>query len=432
VSDQQPNFEAGIFGLPVPSADHGAQGREPLEFLATEFLEAIRNGKTPSIESLAARHPALAGEIRELFPLLAAMEDWKAHTEQMSYSHRSLQVLRNERLGEIRIVREIGRGGMGIVFEAERSAKHRRVAVKVLPFHRAEEWRTRFEREANTAAQLHHRHIVPVYGFGEHDGVCYYVMRLVKGVGLDWLIGRLRERGGIVYADEVAARFANSTHDDNAPNSDELNGATSNEPAKPLPREASDSATSTRSLSRNSWHQIARIGAQVADALHYAHRHGTLHRDIKPANLLLDAQGSVWITDFGLARDTNEMHEHGGVSLAGTFRYMAPEQFSGTCDERSDIYSFGVTLYELLTLRPAFQAVDRKQMVERITQSPLLRPRDMNRDVPDGLDAIVGKATSRDPRHRYRSAGELWTDLLRFINGERVLAKSRTPWRFGR
>jgi len=411
--DREAPFGAGIFGLPIPEPRDAAQGREPLEVLASQFVEALRAGNQPSIDEYALRSPRLASEILELFPFLAAMEGWKSHTELTSFDHRSLRTLTNERLGEFEILREIGRGGMGIVFEAVQRPGHRHVAVKVLPYLRSKERRERFEREAQMAAQLQHRHIVPVYGYGEHDGVCYYVMRLVKGVGLDWVMHRLRDREGIVYADEVAARFSASPEAD---------------PPIAAPREA-EAAGSARSLGRNAWPQIARIGVQVADALHHAHRHGTLHRDIKPANLLLDAAGSVWITDFGLAQESREVLSHGGTG-AGTLRYMAPEQFSGRCDVRSDLYSFGVTLFELLTLKPAFQAVDRRDLVEAITGSSLTPPRQVNPQVPEDLEAIVLTAAAKDPDKRYRSAGELWTDLLRFLKGERVRARRRSRWRW--
>jgi serine/threonine protein kinase len=426
-TDHDAQFEAGISGLPVPGPHGDATGRDPLEVLASEFLENVRHGREPILDELVAAHRELADEIRELFPLLGALEDWKGYAQRTSLDHRSLETLPSKLFGDFRILREIGRGGMGIVFEAEQASNSHRVAVKVLPYVRTRERRARFHREATTAAQLRHAHIVPVHSYGEYDGLCYYVMRLVKGVGLDWLIHRLRDRQGIVYADEVAQHFADSaSRDASAP---ESSTPFSNGPpgAARLAGPAAPRAES-RSLSRNGWQQIARIGVQIADALHHAHSHGTLHRDIKPGNLLLDADGCVWVTDFGLAQNTEEFVESGGTRLAGTLRYMAPEQFEGRFDARCDIYSLGVTLYELMTLVPAFQAADQRSLVDKIVNSPLPAPRRLNANIPRSLEAIVMKATARDARRRYASAAELWADLLRFLKGERVHAPSASRW----
>jgi len=181
-------------------------------------------------------------------------------------------------------------------------------------------------------------------------------------------------------------------------------------------------------LRRDSWLEIARIGAQVAHALHYAHTRGTLHRDIKPANLLLDANGRIWITDFGSAQTTEGPLEDQSSRAAGTLRYIAPEQFAGQFDARSDIYSLGVTLFELLTRTPAFQARDRKSLIESITQSSLPRLRRFNPKIPRDLETIVMKATAKAPAARYASAAELWGDLIRFHKGQRIRGSGPLGW----
>jgi eukaryotic-like serine/threonine-protein kinase len=422
------NFEAGIYGLPVGPGP-ASSGREPLEVLASEFLSALRGANRPNVEDYARQHPDLADEIRELFPVLASLEDWKLYRERTSFEHRSLDTLPNELFGSFRIVREVGRGGMGVVFEAHEQRTARRVAIKVIPFFQSNRLRESFEREARTAARLRHPHIVPVFAFGEHDGLCYYIMRLIEGVGLDWLIRQLGE-AGLVMPRQISAQFATPR---------EGHGSSSDDPAaenKPQSVKSSIASTSefptmhqspvfAEGLRRDSWLEIARIGAQVAHALHYAHSCGTLHRDIKPANLLLDANGRIWITDFGLAHSTEGLGSHKSSRTAGTLRYLAPEQFEGRVDVRSDIYSLGVTLFELLTHTPAFETRDRQSLITAIRQSALPRPRSLNASIPRDLEAIILKAAAKEPASRYVSAVELWADLMRFLKGQRVGARRR-------
>lgn len=427
MTDKPHNFEAALYGLPVERSAPLTSGRDPLEVLASEFLGALRSAKRPDIDFYVRRHPELSDEIHELFPLLAALEDWKTYRERTSFEHRSLETLPNELFGNFRIVREVGRGGMGIVFEAQEQLTARRVAIKVIPFLHSNKLREGFEREARTAARLRHPHIVPVFAFGEHDGLCYYVMRLIQGVGLDWLIQQLGSEG-VVLPQHISAEFA-APAEDRHPHAEAR--ARARRSTVPSTREFStlrQQPNFAAGLCRDSWSEIARIGAQVAHALHYAHTRGTLHRDIKPANLLLDANGRIWITDFGLAHSTEGLPAHQCSRTAGTLRYIAPEQFAGHVDVRSDIYSLGVTLFELLTRTPAFHARDRQSLVASIQQSTLPRPRQVNAKIPRDLEAIIMKATAREPASRYASAVELWADLMRFLKGQRVGARSRLRW----
>jgi serine/threonine protein kinase len=421
---ETPNFEAGFYGLPVPQHAPRVTGREPLEVVASEFLGALRSADRPEIDHYVRQHPDLADEIRELFPVLAALEDWKFYRERTSFEHRSLETLTNEIFGNFRIVREVGRGGMGIVFEGQEQTTKRRVAIKVIPFLQSTRLRESFEREARTAARLRHPHIVPVFAFGEQDGLCYYIMRLIEGVGLDWLIQQLGAEP-VVLPRHISAQFAAPV---------ELNRPETEHGRRSAPSQVASTSEFTTlhqspafaaGLRRDSWVEIARIGAQVAHALHYAHQQGTLHRDIKPANLLLDANGRIWITDFGLAHSTEGLGMHQSSQTAGTLRYLAPEQFSGRVDFRSDLYSLGVTLFELLTHTPAFQARDRQSLIAAITQSSLPKPRSLNPQIPRDLEAVILKATAKEPGARYASAAELWADLMRFLKGQRVKARSR-------
>jgi eukaryotic-like serine/threonine-protein kinase len=414
------DFEAGFYGLPVEQPVPRRSGREPLELVASEFLGALRSARRPEIGEYVRRHPELGDEIRELFPILAALEDWKFYRERTSFEHRSLGTLTNELFGNFRIVREVGRGGMGIVFEAQEQTTARRVAIKVIPFFQSSRLRESLEREARTAARLRHPHIVPVFAFGEHDGLCYYIMRLIEGVGLDWVIRQL-ESQPVVLPRHIAAQFAAPLEGYDRPSEDGKRALRAESTSDFMT--VDESPGFAAGLRRDSWSEIARIGAQVAHALHYAHQRGTLHRDIKPANLLLDADGRIWITDFGLAHSPEALAAHDSSRPAGTLRYLAPEQLSGRVDFRSDIYSLGVTLFEMLTRKPAYQARDRQSLVAAITQSALPRPRSLNAQIPRDLEAVILKATAKEPASRYASAVELWADLMRFLKGQRVKAR---------
>jgi WD40 repeat protein/tetratricopeptide (TPR) repeat protein len=171
------------------------------------------------------------------------------------------------------------------------------------------------------------------------------------------------------------------------------------------------------------WHSVARIGIQVAEALAYAHGQGTLHRDIKPSNLLLDTHGIVWVTDFGLAKgaDGDDLTQTG--DLVGTLRYMAPERFAGQSDGRSDLYALGLTLYELLTLRPAFAASDRSKLIAQVQHEEPPRPRRVDPSVPRDLETIVLKAMAREAAHRYPTAEDLAADLRRFVEDKPIRAR---------
>lgn len=382
-SAEDSHFDAELVGLPTRSERDNDPSRDPVEMAVTEFLEELRQGQRPSVESFARRNPAHADRIREILPLVAAMESWKANRE-LTGARQTSTARQFERLGDCRIIREIGRGGMGVVYEAVREPDNHRVAVKVLPwrFPESSPWRTRFEREAQMTARLRHPHIVRVYGFGQQEGWCYYIMHLVEGVSLDRVIRLLREPAGIVVAEKL--------------------------------HEGSEEGDLSRVLRRGSWGQIAKIGIQSASALKYAHAQGTLHRDIKPGNLLLDRHGAVWLADFGMATQTNALQEREPNCFGGTLSYLAPEQLEGRVDARSDIYSLGVTMYELCTLQPAYSAKDRTTMLEQVRKTSPPRPRTLNPDIPADLERIILKAMARDPEKRFATAEQLESALRLF------------------
>ena len=180
---------------------------------------------------------------------------------------------------------------------------------------------------------------------------------------------------------------------------------------------------STASSNRQAYFRsIAQIGVQTASALSYAHSRGIIHRDIKPGNLILDTTGNVWVTDFGLAKTGDSAMTHTG-DILGTIRYMSPERFRGQCDVRADVYALGMTLYELLTLKPAFSSGDRLKLIDLIRHTEAASLRSVDARVPRDLETIVTKAIDKDPKRRYQSADELGEDLQRFVNDEPVKAR---------
>ncbi|HNQ87978.1 MAG TPA: protein kinase [Verrucomicrobiota bacterium] len=393
--------------------------REPLEVLAAEYMERLRQGEQPSVEDYATQHPALAEEIRELFPTIVVTERLKARQARSSGGRATLGPARLERLGDFRIIREIGRGGMSVVFEAEQESLGRRVAVKVLPRQVLldEKHLKRFEREARIAANLHHTNIVEVFGVGEQEGFHYYVMQYIEGVGLDAIVPALlkavRKQDG-QHAPSSQPRVAGSPadHASVAAITQQLLG---------------EEDLRTGRLGPTYWRSVARIGLQAAEALTYAHSQGVLHRDIKPANLLLGAQGTVWLTDFGLAKAAQSDDVSLSKDVVGTLRYMAPEQFQGQTNQKSDIYSLGLTLYELLALKPAFEETDQSRLMQRIAQGSPSPPGATTPGIPRDLETIILKAISPEAGNRYASARDLAEDLRCFLEDRPIHARRVSP-----
>ncbi|MBI1310454.1 protein kinase [bacterium] len=398
-------FEAELDGFPTEIDPRHVRSREQLEVLASEFADKSRAGLRPNIEEYVRRYPRLESQIRELFPMVAALEQWKSDRESELLRNQLPENFKIEQLGDCRIVREIGRGGMGVVFEARQGSFDRRVAVKLLPWRISmvpQRWE-RFQREAQTFARLKHANIVPIFSFGRHDDFAYYVMQYIEGVSLAHVISELRAHPTVSFSSLIAAE----------------SGAAG--------RIESPAAATNRGLKRDSWKQFARIAVQVAQALRHAHRQGVLHNDVKPANLLIDASARVWVTDFGLAEELDANNETDD-RVTGTLRYMPPERFEGKSDETSDVYSLGITLFELVTREPAFDASDRSGLLTEIAAGNLRPPRDIDPAIPTALEAIILKATARQADRRYLTAGDFASDLLRFINGEKVRAKLRRNW----
>lgn len=461
--------------------------RDPLEKLAESFLQRYRRGERPSLDQYIDRRPDLADRIRELFPALVDLEQLgslpgsSTDTAAVPQSPRPLALVQ---LGDYRIVREVGRGGMGIVYEATRGILGCNFALKVLhPDYREDaSYRRRFLTEARAAARLLHTNIVPVFDWGEQCGVLFYVMQYIPGQALDKVLTEIRrlratpdpaprpvvdlsltateasageERATAVARSMLTGRFtANSaplevvtqTFDDRPggrpapahapaePSYGPLSGDSAAGDRADGPKILSDSLTG-RTVTQ--YHRaVARVGVQVASALEHAHRKGILHRDIKPSNLLLDAQGNVWVTDFGLAR----FEEGGDASqtrdAGGTLRYMAPERFDGHSDRRSDVYALGATLYEMLTLQPAFEGRDQLRLIDRILHEPPKPPREIDRQIPRDLETIIMKALSKLPDDRFSTAEEMARELERFWEGKPIWSRPISPlertWRWSK
>lgn len=319
-----------------------------------------------------------------------------------------------QRLGEFEVLSVLGRGGMGVVYEAVQTSLNRRVALKVLGagLGLTPQAVDRFKREAEAAARLHHTNIVPVYATGEQGGTHFYAMELIHGPSLDAVVRQLRERQA-APARTVPADLA-ATGPYVAP-----------DPLPPAPGTAPGSGSAADRFDR-----VAAIVADAADALHHAHRSGVTHRDVKPSNLLLAADGRVRVTDFGLAR----MLEQPGVTVTGEFvgtpAYMSPEQITAgrvLVDHRTDVYSLGATLYELLTLRPPFVADGRDRLLAMVIQKDPPSVRSLDPKVPKDLETICLKALDKDPDRRYQSAGAMAEDLRRYLNRFAILAKRTGP-----
>jgi tetratricopeptide (TPR) repeat protein len=308
-------------------------------------------------------------------------------------------------LGDFRILREVGRGGMGVVYEAEQLSLRRRVALKVLPLAAAMDPKQlqRFRNESLAAASLHHEHIVPVYAVGCERGVHYYAMQFIDGVTAAQLIPALHRPAGTTGP------------------------ATGGDaPTSPL---AGLSTLATGLRGRELYRTVARMGVQAARALEHAHSMGIVHRDVKPGNLLVDAADKVWFADFGLARFGADAGLTLTGDLLGTMRYMSPEQAlakHGLVDHRTDVYGLGATLYELLTGRPAVEGTDRQEVLGRIALDEPVPPRRHDRELPVDLETILLKALRADPAERYPAAAALADDLQRWLDDRPITARRPT------
>ena len=424
--------------------------------VADEFVQRVNRGEQPDIEEYARRHPEIDSVLRQV---LAALQLVRLPAQDSAGT--GLAVLPEAPVrgcvGDFRILREVGRGGMGVVYEAEQISLNRRVALKVLPFAAAlnPKQLQRFKYEAQAAAQLHHRHIVPVYGVGCERGVHYYAMQYIEGQTLGAAIRELQ------LADPASGgRQPPVLADNKTPSCSLQQGANApRSPEAPTPPVAAFSTE--RSITSPAFFRTAaRLGVQAAEALEHAHQMGVVHRDIKPANLLVETDSPLsprgrgpggegpfsplsprgtgvgdkglrlWITDFGLAR----IHDQAGLTLSGdllgTLRYMSPEQAlakHGLVDHRTDIYALGATLYALLTFQPACPGEERQHVLRQIEREDPRPSRSLNPSIPGDLETIVLKALAKEPEVHYATAQELADDLRRFLEDKPIRARRPTP-----
>ncbi|MEQ1903045.1 MAG: serine/threonine-protein kinase [Pirellulaceae bacterium] len=365
------------------------------------YAEAMDSGDRQAADAILDEYPSIGDEFR------APLEGLYLLGRASQKNHFDLHYEDSpgrKRLGDYEIEYELGRGGMGVVYAATQISLRRRVALKVLPMMAVLDPRqvARFRNEAQAAASLVHPNIVPVYAVGCERGVHYYSMQLVEGQSLEQFVEELRQSPTRAHAE--------------IDNSSEITA-----PA------AVSTAVTKESL--NYVRRVLGIGCQAANAIDFAHQQGIVHRDIKPSNLMLDQTGNVWVTDFGLARCQGASNLTSQGDRIGTARYMSPEQAAGRVhqiDFRTDIYSLGVTLYELLTLRPAFDSTDRVQLLADIESKEPTPLRRINSSIPLDLETVIVKAIAKSPADRYSSCKEFADDLSRCLNGQPVLARRQT------
>lgn len=412
--------------------------------IIASYLQAVQNGQTPDRQELLARYPDLAEELQAFFADHDLFQQWAGDTFTRAPlpldphpcafpSGSSPQPLfqldkgKNEGLGErpaasgqleethfhiphfvphapqqtvfgdYELLHEIARGGMGVVFKARQISLNRIVALKMIlsGLHASSAEVQRFRREAEAAAHLEHPNIVPIYEVGSRDGQHYFSMRLIEG-------GSLAQR---IEEFSLAAPVVTGKVKEDS--------------------QSLDVQLKKRKVA------MARLMATVARAVHHAHEHGVLHRDLKPGNILIDPSGEPHITDFGLAKQVQDGTPLTQSSaIVGTPSYMSPEQAAGqpaSLTPATDIYSLGAVLYELLTGRPPFKADSSLQTILQILEHDLERPRSINPLVDRNLEAICLKCLCRDPVKRYASAQELADDLLRYTEGEPIMARPMGP-----
>jgi serine/threonine protein kinase len=454
--------------------------------VADRFTEEVKQGLAPDIEEYTQRHPEIATIIRQVFPALAVLGNIEAGAMAVmpgspgsapavpgspdssvvrgspdpahpasSIEHPASSVVRGSpdpahptsspaMLGDFRILRELGRGGMGIVYEAEQLSLGRRVALKVLPFAAMLDGQqlARFKNEARAAATLDHPNIVAIYSVGCERGVHYHAMQLIEGQSLAEVIDALRaerkeQRAGRNNSGLPAPRSPLPAPAPGRPSADSGAGPPSAQQAQSPAGDTVKAALSTLCTSGSAafFRTVAELGIQAAEALDHAHQNGILHRDIKPANLLVDCSGignnsvKLSITDFGLAR----MEADAGITMTGdilgTLRYMSPEQAlakRAIVDHRSDIYSLGITLYELLTLEPAFSGDDRQELLKRITFDEPRPLRQASAHIPPDLATIIQKAIEKEPADRYATAKDFSDDFRAFLEHRPIVARQAT------
>ncbi len=434
---------------PESASDHALQADHAFADLVEEITRAIEAGEPVDLAPYEDEYPGYAERLRRLVPALQVLDDIGLSAVRSTCAGRPSKPPATSiegTLGDFRIQREIGRGGMGVVYEAQQISLGRKVALKVLPFAAMLDQRqlARFQNEARAAASLKHPNIVHVYSVGCERGVHYYAMEYVDGQTLAAVVEELRRASGAAprqTAEEPPPAISQLTRRLRSGTLSPEGKASADEPTgdhrAPAAAPVSPSADTKREVqaristegshqSRDYFRSVAQLGVQAAGALEHAHQMGVVHRDVKPSNLMVDDQGHLWVTDFGLAMVETGPDLTMTGDVLGTLRYMSPEQAEGgrrVLDHRTDVYSLGVTLYELLTLQAAFDGSGRQALLRRILQDEPISPRQLNSAIPTDLETIVLKATAKEPHERYASAGQLADDLTRFLEHKPIHAR---------
>ena len=411
------------------------EGRQREDIVVQALQEcqaAMDAGESIDRVAILEKYPTIRDELSacldglELLPAVGKPDATIVSSKSQPPTGQSLSP--SATLGDFRIEREIGRGGMGVVYAAEQLSVGRKVALKVLPYAAMLDKRqvARFQNEARAAATLEHPNIVPVYFVGNERGVYYYAMRLIEGKNLAEVLEELRadQPGGIPLS-QISSQLLDGGTDKASADS----GVVPDQAETVRERAGSPStslASKRTTQDRVYFESIARLAKQAAEALDFAHSSGIVHRDIKPANIMLDEVGDAWVTDFGLARIEADAGMTMTGDLVGTLRYMSPEQTLAkrvTVDHRSDVYSLGATMYELLTLQPLFDGENRATLLKQIAFEEPKPPLQLVRSLPKDLATIVLKSLEKDPEDRYATARELALDLERFLGDHPIVAR---------
>ena len=377
----------------------GGDREHRVQEILASYFEGIEAGTAPDPRALIEANPEVAGELTEFFAIQDHLRHIAAPIRELGEMASSLgrnpapagrhamddsSIHARGRIGEYDLLGEIARGGVGIVYLARQRSLGRSVAIKVLrdgPYATPADAR-RFHKEAETAANLDHPNIVPIYEVGEDRGCVFFSMKLIEG-------GTLADR-------------------------------------------ARDDISDLR--------RLVRLMAAVARAIQYAHERGVLHRDLKPSNILIDDRGEPLVADFGLARrlDADSDLTRTGV-VVGTPSYMAPEQAGGRGEAvttATDVHGLGAILYFLLTGRPPYGGATVLEILDRVRSDPPRPPSTIRRAVDRDLETICLKCLEPEPSRRYPSAGAVAEDLERWLEGRSILARragrAERAWRLGR
>jgi serine/threonine protein kinase/WD40 repeat protein len=421
---------------------------EILQRFEDELVEAP--DPQPVLERYLALHPELAEKLREIAEAIELLQVTPIHHAPEVESGQA-EPASPSRFGPYQVVRSIGRGGMGEVYEAMEEPLGRRVAVKTIRRSQTTSGNLllRFDRERRTLARLHHTNIVPIFATGRKGDLLYFAMPYLSGASLGQVIktARSHESAGNGLASssfedllkEAQSRSQSALEPPITGAAAEPTAAEPGSAGAPTPPARGPRASGTQLLSPAYLRTAVQVMAAAAEGVHHAHQAGVIHRDLKPTNIMVETGGHAWVLDFGLAalkettgdgaasapiawsidRATSEPDVSLTAGPLGTLPYMAPEQHSDgkQADVRSDVWGLGVTLYELLTLHRAFSTGEAALSADPVA------PRRLNPCLDVDLEAVVLKALRKDPAHRYPDAQNLADDLRHWLASEPVNAR---------